>query len=161
MSHGELLIDLQSVWNQPNRCFFKKWGRLEASIADMSNNTPGASKGYLQIDLAIVTQNSDPNTVLRPHEDMLELNRWQINHDYDNIERYALGNRKFIELFSNSFFLSNMLQNADNSMQCNIRYNVTLYKAVLTKKSDYLIQVSFAGNHVLVTPSHSPMTFHF
>ncbi|XP_011180606.2 otoferlin isoform X1 [Zeugodacus cucurbitae] len=128
MSHGELLIDLQSVWNQPNRCFFKKWGRLEASIADVSNNTPGAPKGYLQIDLAIVTQNSDPNTVLRPNDDMLELNRWQINQDYDNIER-------------------NMLQNADNSMQCNIRYNVTLYKAVLTKKSDYLIQVSFAGNH--------------
>ncbi|XP_054735180.1 otoferlin isoform X2 [Anastrepha obliqua] len=129
LTHGELLIDLQSVWNQPNRCYFKKWGRLEASIADMSNITPGVCKGYLQIDLAIVSQNSDPNTVLRPHEDaMLELNKWQINQDYDNIER-------------------NMLQNADNMMQCNIRYNVTLYKAVLTKKSDYLIQVSFAGNH--------------
>ncbi|XP_004519125.2 otoferlin isoform X2 [Ceratitis capitata] len=128
ISHGELLIDLQSVWNQPNRCFFKKWGRLEASITDVSNITPGACKGYLQIDLAIVSESSDPNTVLRPHEEMLELNKWQINQDFDNIER-------------------NMLQNADHTMQCNIRYNVTLYKAVLTKKSDYLIQVSFAGNH--------------
>lgn len=99
MSHGELLIDLQSVWNQPNRCFFKKWGRLEASIADVSNNTPGACKGYLQIDLAIVTQNSDPNTVLRPHEDMLELNRWQINQDYDNIERYERDIRIFLKSF--------------------------------------------------------------
>ncbi|XP_020717875.1 myoferlin isoform X4 [Ceratitis capitata] len=124
ISHGELLIDLQSVWNQPNRCFFKKWGRLEASITDVSNITPGACKGYLQIDLAIVSESSDPNTVLRPHEEMLELNKWQINQDFDNIER-------------------NMLQNADHTMQCNIRYNVTLYKAVLTKKSDYLIQFRF------------------
>ncbi|XP_067648119.1 fer-1-like protein 6 [Eurosta solidaginis] len=125
MAHGELLIDLQSVWNQPNRCYFKKWGRLEASIADVSNSALGASKGYLQIDLAIVTQHSDPNTVLRPHEDeMLDLNKWQINQDYNNIEK-------------------NMLQNADNIMQSNIRYTVTFYKAVLIKKSDYLIQFRF------------------
>lgn len=55
---GELLVDMQSIWNQPNHSFFKKWGRLECP---MGGNPTSAEhgKGYLQIDLAIVTQASN------------------------------------------------------------------------------------------------------
>ncbi|XP_037953127.1 otoferlin isoform X2 [Teleopsis dalmanni] len=121
---GELLIDLQSVWNQPNRCFFKKWGRLECPIgSDNKNGEQG--KGFLQIDLAIVSQATNTTPLLHTYEgDMAGMNKWQVNQDYDDIE-------------------NNLLQGVDNSVQCNIRYSIIFYKAYMMKKSDYIIQVSF------------------
>lgn len=89
---GELVIDMQSVWNQPNRCYFKKWGRLETPINQIATAEGGGSegKGYLQIDLAIVSQASNPQTLLRPsEEDFMILNKWQMHTDYDDIEKYA------------------------------------------------------------------------
>ncbi|TMW41631.1 hypothetical protein DOY81_013288, partial [Sarcophaga bullata] len=61
---GELVIDMQSVWNQPNRCYFKKWGRLETPIGQIATAQCSGSegKGFLQIDLAIVSQASNPHT---------------------------------------------------------------------------------------------------
>ncbi|XP_055841993.1 otoferlin [Episyrphus balteatus] len=53
---GELLIDLYTVWNQPQKCFVKKWGKLENSIG-----SKGEAKGHLQIDLAIVSSNQMPS----------------------------------------------------------------------------------------------------
>lgn len=84
---GELLIDMQSVWNQPNRCYFKKWGRLESPIGQNAS-AEGMGKGFLQIDLAIISQASNPQTLLRPYEDdLMAMNKWQINQDYDDIEK--------------------------------------------------------------------------
>lgn len=92
---GELLIDMQSVWNQSNRCFFKKWGRLEAPIDQNVDSADGAGlgKGFLQIDLAIVSQASNLSNLLRPVEDdSMILNKWQIHQDYDDIEKYFFFN---------------------------------------------------------------------
>ena len=84
---GEILIDLQSVWHQPNRCFFKKWGKLE-SPKGVANDLKQESKGYLQIDLAIVSKTTNTNTILKPPEASLEdINKSQINHDYDDIDQ--------------------------------------------------------------------------
>lgn len=84
---GEVLIDLQSVWTQPNRCFFKKWGKLERPKR-VANDTKVERDGYLQIDLAIVSKTSNTNTLLKPPESSLEdINKWQINQDYDDIEK--------------------------------------------------------------------------
>ncbi|KNC25719.1 Gram-negative bacteria-binding protein 3, partial [Lucilia cuprina] len=131
---GELLIDVQSVWNQPNRCYFKKWGRLEAPVGQtatfegnekVGGAAAGGGKGFLQIDLAIVTQASNPNNLLKPIEDdLLVLNKWQIHQDYDDIEK-------------------NLLQNIDTGVRCNIRYTVTFYRGIMFKKSDYVIQFRF------------------
>lgn len=92
---GELLIDLQSVWNQPNRCYFKKWGRLEAPIGQLATFEggdllkSGMKNGFLQIDLAIVSQASNPNNILKPLEnDLMIMNKWEIHEDYDDIEKY-------------------------------------------------------------------------
>uniref|UniRef100_A0A1B0G2Q0 C2 domain-containing protein n=1 Tax=Glossina morsitans morsitans TaxID=37546 RepID=A0A1B0G2Q0_GLOMM len=86
---GELLIDMQSVWSQPNRCYFKKWGRLEVPIGQDTTTDTMAGRGFIQIDLAIVSQASNPNTLLRPYEeDIMSMNKWQINQDYDDIQKF-------------------------------------------------------------------------
>uniref|UniRef100_A0A1A9WPX1 C2 domain-containing protein n=1 Tax=Glossina brevipalpis TaxID=37001 RepID=A0A1A9WPX1_9MUSC len=86
---GELLIDMQSVWTQPNRCYFKKWGRLEVPIGQDTSTETTRGRGFLQIDLAIVSQASNPNILLRPYEeDIMSMNKWQINQDYDDIQKF-------------------------------------------------------------------------
>ncbi|XP_058975805.1 otoferlin-like [Musca domestica] len=149
---GELLVDMQSVWHQRNRCYFKKWGRLEAVVeeqesskgrGDLPSNDP---KGYLQIDLAIVSQATNPQTILRPGEEdedtmSVTTNVWQINQDYDNIER-------------------NLLDNMAADVQCNILYSVRFYRGVMAKKSDYLIQFRFhpfRGKSAIVKNSQFPV----
>ncbi|KAM7358215.1 ferlin family C2 domain-containing myoferlin misfire [Cochliomyia hominivorax] len=126
---GELLIDLESVWNQPNRCYFKKWGRLEAPISGhlstFENGIEIVENAFLQIDLAIVTQASNISNLLRPFEnDSMVLNKWENYQDFDDIEK-------------------NLLQNVDSSIRCNIRYSVIFYRGVMSKKSDYFIQFRF------------------
>lgn len=84
---GELLVDMQSVWNQPNRCYFKRWGRLEVPIGQQ--NMDDTNCGYLQIDLAIVSQAVNPQTAaIKPlEEQLIPAKKWQINQDFDNIEQ--------------------------------------------------------------------------
>lgn len=101
---GQLLIDMQSVWHQRNRCYFKKWGRLEASIehphqqqqqqvATFTGDFNNESRGFLQIDLAIVSQATNTQTLLRAFEDAdmvtMATNVWQLNPDYDDIEKWV------------------------------------------------------------------------
>uniref|UniRef100_A0A1I8QEL5 C2 domain-containing protein n=1 Tax=Stomoxys calcitrans TaxID=35570 RepID=A0A1I8QEL5_STOCA len=130
---GELLIDMQSVWYQRNRCYFKKWGRLEATIEQQTlGEDVNDSRGYLQIDLAIVSQATNTQTLLSPYRGEAEekddsksmTNVWQINHDYDDIEK-------------------NLLENINSDIRCNIRYTLVFYRGVMAKKSDYLIQFRF------------------
>ncbi|XP_059219531.1 otoferlin isoform X6 [Stomoxys calcitrans] len=130
---GELLIDMQSVWYQRNRCYFKKWGRLEATIEQQTlGEDVNDSRGYLQIDLAIVSQATNTQTLLSPYRGETEekdesksmANVWQINHDYDDIEK-------------------NLLENINSDIRCNIRYTLVFYRGVMAKKSDYLIQFRF------------------
>ncbi|KAH8364737.1 hypothetical protein KR084_010757 [Drosophila pseudotakahashii] len=125
---GELLVDLHSVWNQSNHGYFKKWGRLEAPIGE--NQTLEAtteSHGYLQLDLAIVSQHSPVAIGLRSEEqDSQQLNKWAVDHDYDDIER-------------------NLLTNVSSFAPSNIRYFVAFYRGYFTRQSNYMIQVSFAG----------------
>lgn len=91
---------MQSVWHQRNRCYFKKWGRLEASIeqphqqvATFSGDFNNESRGFLQIDLAIVSQATNTQTLLRVFEDAdmmtMATNVWQLNPDYDDIEKWV------------------------------------------------------------------------
>lgn len=35
----------------------------------------------------------------------------------------------------------NLLENVDTGVRCNIRYTVTFYRGVMSKKSDYMLQV--------------------
>lgn len=86
---GELLVDLHSVWNQPNHGYFKKWGRLEAPIGEnQSMDAKVEGHGYLQLDLAIVSQHSSPVSSLRSEEqDTQNLNKWAVDRDYDDIEK--------------------------------------------------------------------------
>ncbi|XP_061388297.1 otoferlin [Musca vetustissima] len=134
---GELLVDMQSVWHQGNRCYFKKWGRLEAAIEGEGSQREGKSenhgdgpRGYLQIDLAIVSQATNPQTLLRPGEEdgedmqSVTTNVWQINQDYDNIEK-------------------NLLDNVEAEVRCNILYSVIFYRGIMAKKSDYFLQFRF------------------
>uniref|UniRef100_A0A1A9ZTR5 C2 domain-containing protein n=1 Tax=Glossina pallidipes TaxID=7398 RepID=A0A1A9ZTR5_GLOPL len=93
---GELLIDMQSVWSQPNRCYFKKWGRLEVPIGQDTSADTMTGRGFIQIDLAIVSQASNPNTLLRPYEeDIMSMNKWQINQDYDDIQKCVFKNASY------------------------------------------------------------------
>ncbi|KAM8708996.1 hypothetical protein ACLKA7_015893 [Drosophila subpalustris] len=125
---GELLIDLHSVWSQPSHSYFKKWGRLEMPITE---EPPGddvkESHAYLQIDLAIISQHSAVKT--GPTQDDLgpeNINKFVTTQDFDDIK-------------------SNLLQNAESYTQSNIRYSLRLYRGIFVKKSNYMIQVSFAG----------------
>ncbi|XP_075159891.1 ferlin family C2 domain-containing myoferlin misfire [Haematobia irritans] len=125
---------MQSVWHQKNHFYFKKWGRLETSIEQqqqhqlMAKDNSTESRGFLQIDLAIVSQANNPQTLLRPYdndEDLMSMtNVWQINHDYDDIEK-------------------NLLDNIDLETRCNIRYILRFYSGVMVTKSDYIIQFRF------------------
>lgn len=84
---GELMIDLHSVWNQPNHCYFKRWGRLEAPLAEHPyKGGERESFGYLQIDLAIVSQHSAVKTTPTADE-REELVKWPTHHDFDDIKR--------------------------------------------------------------------------
>ncbi|XP_030384983.1 fer-1-like protein 6 isoform X1 [Scaptodrosophila lebanonensis] len=126
---GDLLIDLHSVWNQPNHGYFKKWGRLETPVSEQGvNMESNESHGYLQIDLAIVSQHSAVASALKPDEkqDTNDMNKWAVDPDFDDIK-------------------SNLLQNMDSCMQSNIRYFISFYRGYFVKKSNYMIQVSFAG----------------
>lgn len=59
------------MWNQPGHQFYRKWGKLENPIGKTSNK----SRGYLQIDLSIVSKNEIPiPAISQPH-------------DYDDIEK--------------------------------------------------------------------------
>lgn len=85
---GELVIDLHSVWNQPNHSYFKRWGRLELPIGDDGNHNEEHYRGHLQIDLTIVSQHSP----IKPsgwQEEMAtdNLNR-DLTKDFDDIKRY-------------------------------------------------------------------------
>lgn len=86
---GELMIDLHSVWNQPNHSYFKRWGRLELPIGEhvpeRGNREMG---GYLQIDLAIVSQHSALKTGLGPEQDGAAdaIVKWPTHHDFDDIK---------------------------------------------------------------------------
>jgi len=87
---GELLVDLHSVWNQSNHGYFKKWGRLEAPIGENQppENQPNEPHGYLQLDLAIVSQHSPVSIGLKSEEqDTQNLNKWSVDQDYDDIEK--------------------------------------------------------------------------
>ncbi|XP_030572579.1 fer-1-like protein 6 isoform X1 [Drosophila novamexicana] len=126
---GELMIDLHSVWNQPNHSYFKRWGRLELPIGEhvpeRGNREMG---GYLQIDLAIVSQHSALKTGLGPEQDGAAdaIVKWPTHHDFDDIK-------------------GNLLEDTDSDTLSNIRYFVSFFRGIFTKKSSYLIQVSFAG----------------
>lgn len=117
---GELLVDLQSVWQQPNRCYFKKWGKLEIPIGNRrQKKRHGVERGYLQIDLAIITQAVSTNLLrsmdastyrlllnhnvanqthiqLVPPENTensnqeMVVNRTQVYRDYDDIQRLLI-----------------------------------------------------------------------
>ncbi|EDV50618.2 uncharacterized protein Dere_GG15053, isoform C [Drosophila erecta] len=125
---GELLVDLHSVWNQTNHGYFKKWGRLEAPIGEnQALENAAASHGYLQLDLAIVSQHSPVSYALGSEEqDPQHLNKWTVDHDYDDIDR-------------------NLLTNVSNFAPSNIRYFVAFYRGYFIRQSNYMIQVSFAG----------------
>jgi len=86
---GELLVDLHSVWNQTNHGYFKKWGRLEAPIGENQTlENAVAPHGYLQLDLAIVSQHSPVSYALGSEEqDTQNLNKWTVDHDFDDIEK--------------------------------------------------------------------------
>ncbi|XP_037719293.1 otoferlin isoform X3 [Drosophila subpulchrella] len=126
---GELLVDLHSVWNQSNHGYFKKWGRLEAPIGDNQppENQPNEPHGYLQLDLAIVSQHSPVSIGLRSEEqDTQNLNKWSVDQDYDDIEK-------------------NLLTNVSSFAPSNIRYYIAFYRGYFVRQSNYMIQVSFAG----------------
>ncbi|SPP77350.1 fer-1-like protein 6 [Drosophila guanche] len=126
---GELLIDLHSVWNQPNHGFFKKWGRLEPPVGEnpASDEASILHHGYLQIDLVIVSQhsslvNSNPNSNEEP--DTQSLNKWTVDQDYDDIEK-------------------NLLLNPNSYTPSNIRYTIAFYRGFFVRKGSYMIQYRF------------------
>ncbi|XP_001353079.4 fer-1-like protein 4 [Drosophila pseudoobscura] len=124
---GELLIDLHSVWNQPNHGFFKKWGRLEPPIGENPpREEPSDSHGYLQIDLVIVSQHSSVANNLIPEEntDTQSLNKWSVDQDYDDIEK-------------------NLLQNPNSYTPSNIRYSIAFFRGFFVRKGNYMIQYRF------------------
>ncbi|XP_026848839.1 otoferlin [Drosophila persimilis] len=124
---GELLIDLHSVWNQPNHGFFKKWGRLEPPIGENPpREEPSDSHGYLQIDLVIVSQHSSVANNLIPEEntDTQSLNKWSVDQDYDDIEK-------------------NLLQNPNSYTPSNIRYSIAFFRGFFVRKGSYMIQYRF------------------
>ncbi|XP_017071773.1 otoferlin [Drosophila eugracilis] len=125
---GELLVDLHSVWNQPNHGYFKKWGRLEAPIGENQPlDAATEPHGYLQLDLAIVSQHSPVSLGLRSEDqDTQNLNKWSVDQDYDDIEK-------------------NLLTNVNAFAPSNIRYFVAFYRGYFIRQSNYMIQVSFAG----------------
>ncbi|KMY98500.1 uncharacterized protein Dsimw501_GD12956, isoform C [Drosophila simulans] len=125
---GELLVDLHSVWNQTNHGYFKKWGRLEAPIGENQTlENAVAPHGYLQLDLAIVSQHSPVSYALGSEEqDTQSLNKWTVDHDFDDIEK-------------------NLLTNVNTFAPSNIRYFVAFYRGYFIRQSNYMIQVSFAG----------------
>ncbi|XP_017954999.1 fer-1-like protein 6 [Drosophila navojoa] len=123
---GELMIDLHSVWNQPNHCYFKRWGRLETPLGEHPfKGGERESCGYLQIDLAIVSQHSAVKPTLTADEPE-ELTKWPTHHDFDDIK-------------------SNLLEDVDSDTLRNIRYFISFYRGIFTKHSNYMIQLSFAG----------------
>lgn len=84
---GELMIDLHSVWNQPNHSYFKRWGRLEVPLGEQpSKERERESCGYLQIDLAIVSQHSALKTIPTTDEHDQSI-KWPTHHDFDDIKR--------------------------------------------------------------------------
>ncbi|KAH8378844.1 hypothetical protein KR009_001725 [Drosophila setifemur] len=125
---GELLVDLHSVWNQPNHGYFKKWGHLEAPISENHPvDSTQESHGYLQLDLAIVSQHSSTVNILKSEDkDTQNLNKWTVDHDYDDIEK-------------------NLLTNVNALAQSNIRYYIAFYRGYFVRQGSYMIQVSFAG----------------
>ncbi|XP_033149587.1 otoferlin [Drosophila busckii] len=127
---GELLIDLHSVWSQSTHSYFKKWGRLDQPITESSASELGPRhNAYLQIDLAIISQYSRLKTGLSaPIEEPIaeQLEKWNTHHDFDDIK-------------------NNLLQDVDSYTQSNIRYYISLYRGMFLRKSNYMIQVSFAG----------------
>uniref|UniRef100_A0A6P4FPE4 Otoferlin isoform X2 n=1 Tax=Drosophila rhopaloa TaxID=1041015 RepID=A0A6P4FPE4_DRORH len=123
---AELLVDLHSVWNQSNHGYFKKWGRLEAPIGEtQSLEATTQSHGYLQLDLAIVSQHSTVISGLRSEEqDSQNMNKWTVDHDYDDIEK-------------------NLLTNGNSFAPSNIRYFIAFYRGFFTRQSNYMIQYRF------------------
>ncbi|XP_070136195.1 otoferlin isoform X2 [Drosophila bipectinata] len=123
---GELLVDLHSVWNQPNHGYFKKWGRLEAPIGENQSMDPTLeAHGYLQLDLAIVSQHSSPVSSLRSEEqDTHHLNKWTVDRDYDDIEK-------------------NLLTNVTSFTPSNIRYFITFFRGYFIRQGNYIIQYRF------------------
>ncbi|XP_022212778.2 otoferlin [Drosophila obscura] len=123
---GELLIDLHSVWNQPNHGFFKKWGRLEPPIGEHPPREEASdSHGYLQLDLVIVSQHSSlVNSLSAEEPDTQSLNKWTVDQDYDDIEK-------------------NLLQNPNSSTPSNIRYSIAFYRGFFVRKGSYMIQYRF------------------
>ncbi|XP_032599154.1 myoferlin isoform X1 [Drosophila grimshawi] len=123
---GELLIDLHSVWAQPGHNYFKRWGRLELPIGERQSAQESSreSCGYLQIDLAIVSQHSEVKP--RNDKETATITKWPTDHDFDDIN-------------------SNLLEDVDANALSNIRYFISFYQGFFVKKSNYMIQVSFAG----------------
>ncbi|KAH8286002.1 hypothetical protein KR054_000777 [Drosophila jambulina] len=125
---SELMVDLHSVWNQVNHGYFKKWGRLEVPIGDTpTQEAPTESHGFLQLDVAIVSQHSGVNSALRPeNQDTQTMNKWTVDHDFDDVEK-------------------NLMTNATSMVPSNIRYFIAFYRGYFIRQSSYMIQVSFAG----------------
>lgn len=55
---GELIVDLTTVWNQPNHCFYKKWGQLENPFG--INDPIDIQRGHIQLDLSIISKYEKP-----------------------------------------------------------------------------------------------------
>ncbi|KAH8257038.1 hypothetical protein KR038_001739 [Drosophila bunnanda] len=126
---SELMVDLHSVWNQVDHGYFKKWGRLEAPIEDNPvQEAEVKTHGYLQLDIAIVSQHSSSVTSgLRPEKhDTQTMNKWTVDHDFDDVEK-------------------NLMTNATSMAPSNIRYFIAFYRGYFIRQSSYMIQVSFAG----------------
>ncbi|XP_062132086.1 otoferlin [Drosophila sulfurigaster albostrigata] len=138
---GELLIDLHSVWSQPSHSYFKKWGKLEAPI---SEEPPGEdvkeTNAHLQIDLAIISQHSSVKTGITQDDLGQEnINKYITTQNFDDIK-------------------SNLLHDVESYTQSNIRYFLRLYKGIFVKKSNYMLQVSFAGFKAKTQVAKNTMT---
>ncbi|XP_020816965.1 otoferlin isoform X2 [Drosophila serrata] len=124
---SELMVDLHSVWNQVNHGYFKKWGRLEAPIEDNPTQEAAVTTyGYLQLDIAIVSQHSAVvNSGLRPEkQDTQTMNKYAVDHDFDDVEK-------------------NLMTNATSMAPSNIRYFIAFYRGYFIRQSSYMIQYRF------------------
>ncbi|XP_037045765.1 otoferlin [Bradysia coprophila] len=136
---GEIVVDLNMVWNLENHAFHKKWGVLENTDAQ---GTADGGKSYLQFDLAIISKDDKPAPAV-----------FQIR-DYDNVESNLLQPLTTTDVYHKVKYVVNIYRGCDFSRNGNYAVQVCFAANVLrtkmirnTQTPEWNEQFCFPGNY--------------
>lgn len=126
---GDLHIDLTTIWNSPTHGFYKKWGKLNNSIADVSS--------YLLIDLSVVVKNEKLYENIEPVIDNKFENNILLPHKTASNVKYSLLVYRGVFLRKTDYILNIAIAGCSVSLADILRffYDCRFQARLQTKKS--------------------------